>query len=348
MGMIKLPKSSTKFFYENVDEIFNSGNLAEGDWNKKLSSLCSDYTSAQNSIVFSSNGAGLFSALKVLQIYMGKKSVFIQSNTMYGVKTLAITSGLDYLGALDCDLEFLSPSYSQVENFLRKLKNPQDSIFLITHIGGWVNPDIEKIAQICKEFGVTLLEDCAHSLGSLLSGKHTGLFGDAGVYSFYSTKAVPAGEGGLLVTNNDELAYYLNKFLIYDRFDREINIGVNFRMSEINALLAYAVMTETENIISDKFNVADKYIKACEESGLRYLPPKVGGQRANLYKFILIAKTDSPEKEFEHIKLRTSPVYDYHLGEDPQKITSKHICLPIWYGLEEEVISNVVSMLKSS
>lgn len=345
MGMIKLPESSVRFFKENIDEIFNTGNLAEGDWIKKLASLCSNYTSAKNSIVFNSNGSGLLAALKIFQTYMDKKSIFIQSNTMYGVKTLAITSGLDYLGSVDSGLSFLSPSHIQVEDFIKKLKNPKQSVFLITHIGGWVNPDIEKIAEICKRYGVALLEDCAHSLGSLLNGRHTGLFGDAGVYSLYSTKAIPAGEGGLLVTNNDELAYYLNKFIIYDRFEKEMDIGVNFRMSEINALLAYAVMSETENIISAKYDLANRYIKACDLVGIKYLSPTEGGQRSNLYKFILISKTNQPEDEFRHIKLRTSPVYDYTLGSDPENITSKHICLPIWFGLEEDTVLSVIDML---
>ena len=81
---------------------------------------------------------------------------------------------------------------------------------------------------------------------------------------------------------------------------------------------------------------------ACEKKNLRYIHPTEKGQRSNFYKFTLLAKTDNPIKEFEKITQRTSPVYDYALGEDLQKIAQKHICLPIWYKLEDEKIENVI------
>jgi dTDP-4-amino-4,6-dideoxygalactose transaminase len=124
---------------------------------------------------------------------------------MYGVRTIAISSGLDLCGYVDCSLDYLMPTYDQVEDFISHLDKPEECVFLLTDIGGWVNPDIEKIAELCREKGITLIEDCAHSLGSLLNDKHTGLFGDAGVYSLYSTKTVPVGEGGIIVTNDQEL-----------------------------------------------------------------------------------------------------------------------------------------------
>ena len=92
---------------------------------------------------------------------------------------MAITSGLEIIGYVDCSLDYLMPTYEQVSKFITELENPKDCVFLLTHIGGWVNPDIKRIAKLCKEYDVILIEDCAHSLGSLLNGEHTGLFGDA-------------------------------------------------------------------------------------------------------------------------------------------------------------------------
>ena len=81
----------------------------------------------------------------------------------------------------------------------------------VLYFGGWINPEIESIAAYCCEKGITLIEDCAHSLGSTLNGKHSGLYGFAGVYSLYATKAIPAGEGGLIVTNNEKLDEEIKK-----------------------------------------------------------------------------------------------------------------------------------------
>ena len=69
------------------------------------------------------------------------------------------------------------------------------------------------------------MEDCAHSFGSTLNGKHSGLFGDAGVYSFYATKAIPVGEGGIVVTNDAKIGEMIIDFSIYDRFDQKVKNG---------------------------------------------------------------------------------------------------------------------------
>ena len=346
MGMIKLPTASVEFFDENYKEIFTSGNLAEGKWNKEVCEWACSFTSASHAVAANSNGAGILALLNVLRTFREKKTIFIQSNTMYGVKTMALTSGLELIGYVDCTLDYLMPTYAQVEEFIARLESPEESVFLLTHIGGWVNPDIEKIAGLCKKKGITLIEDCAHSLGSTLNGKHTGLFGDAGVYSLYATKAVPAGEGGIVITNDNDLFKMVDKYSIYDRFDQQLDLGVNNRMSEIGALLCFSVLRETQAIINNKYEIAERYISACNDFGWDYIDPCANGQKSNLYKFILLSRSTNPEKEFEQIKTRTSPVYDYALGSDDSGVKDRHICLPIWYQLENVHVARVISELQ--
>jgi perosamine synthetase len=346
MGTIKIPSTSLKHFEDHYREIFSSGNLAEGDWNKKIGEWACSYTSAPYGLAVNSNGAGIFGLLNILKNYRNKKKIFLQSNTMYGVRTISITSGLDLIGYVDCSLDYLMPTYNQVFEFVSLLDKPEDCVFLLTHIGGWVNPDIESIAELCREKGITLIEDCAHSLGSTLNGKHTGLFGDAGVYSLYATKAIPAGEGGIVVTKDADLFNKLQKFAIYDRFDQELDIGINIRMSEINALVCYSVIVETEAIIANKYLIAEKYIAICDKCDWEYIDPTKGGQRSNFYKFILLARSSSPTDEFSQIKTRTSPVYDYALGRDLAEVKHRHICLPIWYELDDKTVQQVVTELR--
>ena len=346
MGMIKLPQASLEFFRENQEEIFSSGNLAEGKWNIAVAELTCNYTNSEHALAVNSNGSGIFTLLRLLKEYRGKKKIFLQSNTMYGVRTISITSGLNLCGYVDCTLDYLMPTYKQVADFISMLDKPEESVFLLTHIGGWVNPDIQQIAELCKDKGISLIEDCVHSLGSLLNQEHTGLFGDAGVYSLYATKAIPAGEGGVVVTNDRELYELAKKFVMYDRFDQQMDVGVNFRMSELNALLSYAVMKETESIITNKYQISERYQNKCEQYGWEYINPLDGQQRSNLYKFILLSRSKSPDSDFMQIKTRTSPVYDYALGRDLVEFAKRHICLPIWYNLEDQVVESVLSELK--
>ena len=342
--MIKLPKRAIEKFTNNYLDIFDSGNLAEGKWNKGVGEYAKNYTSAAYALPVSSNGAGLYAILNILKRYRNYKRVFLQSNTMYGVMTIANSSGLELCGYVNCSLDTLMPSYEDVRSFVKLLKNPSDSVFLLTHIGGWVNPDIIKIVNFCNEMGIAVVEDCAHSLGATLNDKHTGLFGVAGVYSLYATKAIPAGEGGIVVSNDSELGELVSKFSIYDRFDQDIDIGVNIRMSELNALLSLSVLECIEEIIQNKMKVAYRYINACDKVGIKYFHPEDAGQRSNLYKFIVIEKS---KNILNKLSIRTSPVYDYSLGSDPSGIAQNHICLPIWYKLDEEQINQVIEEINS-
>ena len=346
MGMIKIPQVSIEKFQENYKSIFDTGNLAEGQWNESLSNYFKKYTNVKHAITFSSNGSGLLAILIILKRYRGYKNIFIQSNTMYGVKTIANSSGLNYIGAVSCSLPSLMPSIAQVTDFVVKLKEPEKTVFLLSHIGGINNPDIFKIAKICRQYGVALIEDAAHSLGSTINNIHSGTFGLAGVYSLYATKAVPAGEGGIALTNDEELGKQLSKFNIYDRFEQEIDIGVNFRISELQALFSFVVCEQSEVIIENKSKIASQYIDICKKNNIEFVDPYQSNQRGNHYKFILIAKNDAI-KEFKSIDSRTSSVYDYCLGEDPYNIVGKHICLPIWYNLDDSVIDKTLHQLYS-
>ena len=76
----------------------------------------------------------------------------------------------------------------------------------VVHIGGHIAFQIEEIAALLRDRGIVLLEDCAHAHGSSWKGKRAGTWGNAGVYSFYATKTVSTGEGGMLVTCDRNLA----------------------------------------------------------------------------------------------------------------------------------------------
>ncbi len=345
MGMIKIPRKALDKFTKNYQEIFKSGNLAEGEWNNNIGEWAKSYTNAGYALPVSSNGAGLFAVLSVLRRYKNYKKIFIQSNTMYGVKTIANSSGLQLCGYVNCSLDnMLMPTCKDLSKFVEKLEKPSETVFLLTHIGGWVNPDINKIMDLCNSLGIAVVEDCAHSLGATLNGEHTGLFGVAGVYSLYATKAIPAGEGGIVVSNDKEIGELVSKFSIYDRFEQELDIGVNIRMSELNALLSFSVLECVEEIIESKTNIAYRYIDACDNAGIKYIHPKSNNQRSNLYKFIVIKGSSH---DYEKISMRTSSVYDYTLGDDPTNIVGNHICLPIWYQLEEEKINAVINEINS-
>ena len=79
--MIQLPEESIEFFDKNYNEIFSSGELAEGKWNSAVADWCCAYTGAAHALAVNSNGAGLFALLRILKQYYAKKKVFLQRST---------------------------------------------------------------------------------------------------------------------------------------------------------------------------------------------------------------------------------------------------------------------------
>jgi len=347
MGLIKLPEDSISYFKNNLDDIFNSGNLAEGHWNRKLSEFVKDQTGAQSALPTNSNGAGMVALLSIYNHYYDRTNVLIQSNTMYGVKTMVTASGGHIIGFINCQLNTLMPSLQDVKDAISHLekKNKAELVILLSHIGGIINPDIESIATLCKAENIILLEDCAHSFGATLNGKHSGLFGDAGVYSFYATKAIPAGEGGVVVTNHQELGETISSFSIYDRFDQKLEVGNNIRISEIQALFTYSIITEWESIIGNKLLIAEQYVNVCKQMNIHYISQSEKGQKGNYYKFIIYHPIRPINEIWLNLQTRTSSVYDYTIGV-PNTVADYHVCLPIWYYQEEEMTNRVIKELQ--
>ncbi len=347
MGLIQLPKESKSFFKKNFNNIFKTGNFAENFWNSKLRNLVNKITNSKGSEVFCSNGAGLFTVLQIYKEYYGRREILIQNNTMYGMYTMALSSGLKLKGFIDCNLETLMPSF---DDFLKALKNSKTKnnklVVMLSHMGGIINPDIRRIANYCKKKNIKLLEDCAHSFGATIHKKHSGLFGDAGVYSFYATKSIPAGEGGILVSNDKKLINLSHRYVKYDRFDQKMSVGVNFRVSEIQALLIYSAIKNYKKIINDKHKTYKIYEKFCKKHKIKFIDQYKKGS-GNHYKFTIINKKTKISNYLTKLKTKTSGIYDYSLNGD-MYIPSHHVCLPIWFNQRKNVSKKVLEEIQKS
>ena len=342
MSLVKLPKKSVEFFKKNQDEILNSGNLVEGAWNKTLNEKIKEISGAKNAVCVNSNGSGLVAILLIFKTYFGREDVMIQSNTMYGVKTMVGTAGLNLVDFINCQIETLMPNYQDVENAVKNYKGDKNKlVIMLSDIGGIINPDIEKIAKFLKQENILLLEDAAHSFGARLNKKFSGTFGDAGVYSYYATKAIFAGEGGVAVTNNDELGNYLQDFIVYDRFKQKMPIGSNIRLSELQALMIFSVVNYYKDIILNKNEIAEKYIESCKMNEIQFISQNQNLNIGNYYKFTIISPNNEITKVYPNIKTTTSKVYDYALGKN-KDIPLKHLCLPIWYNQDKSLTDKVL------
>ena len=123
-----------------------------------------------------------------------------------------------------------------------------------------------RIANLCKEWHIELVEDAAESIGSLYKGQHTGTFGRIGAISFNGNKTITTGGGGMLLFNDEELGKYAKHITtqakVPHRWEfRHDHIGYNYRMPNINAALGCAQLENLDKYVASKRKVAAEYIE---------------------------------------------------------------------------------------
>jgi len=257
-----------------IQKVFESNYIAPlGEFIDKFEESVKNYTGSKNALAVSSGTAAIHLALRVLDVKEGD-DILASTFTFIGS-----VSSILYQNAnpvfIDSSKESWNLSPKLLNKYLLECKKKPKALIL-THLYG-MSADIQKIADICKSHGIYLIEDAAESLGATFNGKHTGTFGDFGIYSFNGNKILTTSGGGMLVSNNEE---YINRAMFYSTQARENEIyyehneyGYNYRMSNILAAVGVAQMEVIEDRVAKKrkiFNWYKEFLNDIDE--IKFMP----------------------------------------------------------------------------
>ena len=245
---------------EYIEDVFKSNYIAPlGEYVDRFEQSIKDYTGAKEALALSSATAGLHLSLRVLGIKEGD-DVLASSFTFIGSIDAILYQKANPI-FIDSDKESWNLSPTLLEEYLKNAKKKPKALIL-THLYG-MSANIQKIADICKEYGVYLIEDSAESLGATFNSKHTGTFGDFGVYSFNGNKILTTSGGGMLVSHNKE---WIQKAQFYATQAREPVLyyehkeyGYNYRMSNVLAAIGVAQMEVVEERVAKKREIFNWY-----------------------------------------------------------------------------------------
>ena len=327
---IPLEQRFRERYHDLLEEIFEAGYWSEGRMLARFETAFGDYVKLPARAV-SSGGAALLAVFEYLRVRGGE--VVVPANTFWATPQAARKAGARVVYA-DCNREDLCLS---LEDLQRKV-TPDTRAVCVVHIGGHIAFEIEQIAAFCQERDIPLVEDCAHVHGGWWKGRTGGHYGLAGAYSFYATKTMPLGEGGAVVSRNQELLHWLERYRNYGKevtagqVTYPIQNGFNFRMSEFAAALGIVQIERLPAIVEWKRALAAKYDRIFEK---RVRFPE--GMESGYYKYIVF--------DADRLRQRTGqvfgpgdlgPVVEGVTAEIPntQWIARRHACPPIWYGWE--------------
>jgi len=296
-----------------IEKVFESNYIAPlGEYINKFEESIQDYTGAEHALAVTSATAAIHLALRVLGIKEGD-DVLASTFTFIGSVTPVLYQNANPV-FIDSDEASWNVSPELLEAYLNTCEK-KPKAFILTYLYG-MSADIEKIASICKEHSVYLIEDDAESLGATFNGKHTGTFGDFGVYSFNGNKILTTSGGGMLVTPRKE---WRDKAMFYStpakgpyvHYEHE-EYGYNYRMSNVLAAIGVAQMEVIEDRVLKKREIFEWYKEFLDDIEEIHFMPELENSRGNRWLTALtFEKTDFNKvmEALEEINVESRPLW---------------------------------------
>ncbi len=273
--------------YKYVEDCISSTYVSSiGEYVDKFEALVSDYTGSRYAVATVNGTAALHIALKLSGVIEGDE-VITQALTF-----VATANAISYCRAkpvfIDVDKDTKGMSPEKLEYFLNNLvrydkklgkyinKLTFKPISAIIPMHTFGNPcRIDEIVQIANKFGIIVIEDAAESLGSKYKNRHTGTFGQIGALSFNGNKIITTGGGGMIITDNEEIAHRAKHVTTqakvshpWEFFHNET--GFNYRMPNINAALGVAQIERLNEILLNKRKTSALYKTFFDNNNIRY------------------------------------------------------------------------------
>ena len=349
---------------QGIDECLKSGQLTLGKNTQQFETEFAKTAGVKFACAVSSGTAALEIALRAFNV--AGKEVLVPTNTFFATAAAVVHAG-GRPKFVDTDPTTLSIDLSSLE----KRWTPVCAGAIVVHIGGAIPPYMEDIVRFCQSKGMFLLEDAAHAHGSMLNDKPAGSFGSAAAFSFYPTKVITSGEGGMLVTNDERM--YQEALLYRDQgkasfsSNVHVRVGYNWRMSELHAVVGQVHLSHLDSFISERRKVAAWY-----DQGLQSIPElqpcKLSrNSKSNYYKYPVFLPPSLVRQELKR-EMReqwsvslSGEVYELPCHEQPvfasyvdtalpvaEEVCRRHICLPVFSGMTEDQAKYVLKALKDT
>jgi dTDP-4-amino-4,6-dideoxygalactose transaminase len=369
----KVPLADVEIGEPEIDAVaavYRSGWLSMGPRTEELEARFSEYTGAEHSLAVTNGTAALHLICLAAGLGPGDE-VVVPSLTF-----VATASAIRYTGATPvfADIAALDRPWISADA-ARAAIGPRTKAIMNMTYGGHPGESAE-LAELAAERGLILLEDAAHGLGGSLGERHLGTFGMAGAFSFFSNKNLPVGEGGMVVTNDEEVAARLRLLrshgmtsLTWDRHRGHasgydvVELGFNYRIDEARAALATARLARLDADNELRAAAAETYRNGLGElDGVTPAMPAVSGGRSAHHLFTVLVDEsidrDAVRAELAEQGIQTSLHYPpihrftaYDVDVDlplTESYAARAMTLPLFPTITEEQIGLVLSGLSDA
>jgi len=324
---------------DEVLKILDKGYYIKGPNLKEFETNFAKYIGIKYAIGVSSGTSALFLAYNELKLKSGDE-VIVPSHTF-----IATVSPLAFFGAKPIFVDIDPETYCMnIEDVKEKITSKTKCITPVHLYGHPV--DMDPLMEIAKEKNIKVIEDCCQAHGTEYKRKKVGTFGDIGIFSFFPSKIITVGgDGGMIITNNDDYDRILRVKRDHGRFSKYTNefLGLNFRLNEIQAAIGRIQLKHLPTWIEKRREIVNFYNNILANYSEVIIPKEREWAKHSYYVYTIQINRREDFIEFlKKKKIATGIYYPIPVHKQPiiEKIYGKQPKLPI----TEEIVNKIISL----
>lgn len=354
-----------------VVDVLKSDFLTTGPKIAEFEQTVADYVGAKYAVAISNGTSALHAACFAAGIGPGDEVITTPLTFAASANCVLYCGGTSVFADVDPKTYNIDP-----EDIRRKITDRTKAIIAV-HLAG--QPcDMDAIHSIAHEYGLIVIEDGAHALGSVYKGKKVGSLSDMTTFSFHPVKPITTGEGGMIVTDNEEfykkMALFRSHGITRDDsmmtrndgpwFYQQFDLGYNYRITDIQCALGCSQMKKLDRFLARRKEIVARYNEAFADCDNIITPYQLSDTESGWHLYIVQVKNCDRRQVFEamrekgigvnvhYIPVYMHPYYQEHGYENvhcanAEEIYSHIISLPLYPGLTSEQQDYVIDTLKS-
>ena len=342
----------------DIDGILSSGNLMLGPFKDRFESVFRETMKIPYAVSVNSCTTALIICLSYFDVRdrevlvpSGSFVTSVSSIIFAGAKPVLVDMNPATLSFDLCDLE-------------RKI-TPRTKGAVWVHLTGMISAEYRDIIRLVKDKGLFLIEDCAHALGASTGTRGAGTLGDAGCFSFYPTKIITSGTGGMITTRDRDLKAFGEKMRLFGKDSKSglvMHLGNDWFLDEIRACVGYHQMTELESNLKRRRQIAKRYREALDNrQGLKTLSVPEEN-RPSYYQFPIFLDSEADTVKLTKalkgrweisVKNIYKPCHQEHVFREfddgslkkTEETLNRSLCLPLYLDMTDWEIDYVIKAL---
>ncbi|MBN1882216.1 MAG: DegT/DnrJ/EryC1/StrS family aminotransferase [Deltaproteobacteria bacterium] len=345
-----IPHSRPTIDTSDIDAVagaVGSEMLVDGPYAKEFSAVLAKRLGTPDAVPVSSGTAALHLALCAAGISPDDEVILPAYVCVSPLLAVRYTGARPIL----CDVD--PASCLMTADHIRSVITKRTKAVIAVHLFGRTAP-MDDIMALAKEHNLFVVEDCAQAVGAEYRGNPAGSFGDAAVFSFYATKVITSGQGGMLTSPKPEITETARDLIRYDQRD-DVVLRYNYRMSDIQAALGLSQLSRLDRFLDRRQEIAEIYREACETSGIE--PPPERPEREDIhYRFVIRTGGVTPSvviNRFNDLGIHAErPVYAplFHYTKSTPLpgafyAFERYISIPIYPSLSDDSIARITGAL---